>query len=89
MAYIVVFLLFLFLRIFALATHSTDTSDLAFDILACGACILFPRLVFFLIKDNVIILAVRSVPRTRTIESYPSLAKSDDCSFCKFHGACQ
>ncbi len=59
LAYIVIFLFYLCLRIFALASHSLATSDLAFDILACGACILFPRLVFLLIKDNVVILAVR------------------------------
>lgn len=34
---------------------------MGFDILACGACILFPRLVFFLIKDNVVILALKSM----------------------------
>ncbi|ORY27179.1 hypothetical protein BCR39DRAFT_538819 [Naematelia encephala] len=61
MAYIVIFLLYLFLRIFGLASRSPDTSDLAFDILACGACILFPRLVFFLIRDNVIILALKAM----------------------------
>jgi len=56
MAYIVVFLLYLSLRVIALASRSPSRSDLAFDILACGACILFPRLVFFAIKDNVVIL---------------------------------
>ena len=55
-----IFMLYLALRTFALVTHSPTTSDLAFDILACGACILFPRLVFFLIKDHVVIIAVSS-----------------------------
>lgn len=49
------------LRIFALATHSPTSSDLAFDILSCAACILFPRLVFYLIKDQVVIIAVSSL----------------------------
>ncbi|MGG6495977.1 UNVERIFIED_CONTAM: hypothetical protein NY603_23960, partial [Bacteroidetes bacterium 56_B9] len=53
-----IFILYLALRVFALITHSPTTSDLAFDILAIGACILFPRLVFFLIKDHVVIIAV-------------------------------
>lgn len=52
------FLLYFALRIIGLASHNTSTSDLAFDILACSACILFPRLVFFVLKDNVLILAV-------------------------------
>lgn len=61
-AQISIFLLYLALRVFALVTHSPTTSDLAFDILACGACILFPRLVFFLIKDHVVIIAVSRTP---------------------------
>jgi len=54
-----VFLLYLTLRIFGLTSDSPKTSDLAFDILSCAACILFPRLVFYVIRDNVVILAVR------------------------------
>ena len=55
---IAIFLLYFGLRVIALASHSTKSSDLAFDILACAACITFPRLVFFVIKENVVILAV-------------------------------
>lgn len=55
---IFIFFLYFALRVVGLSTRSVPTSDLAFDILACGACILFPRLVFFLIKDNVVLLAV-------------------------------
>lgn len=55
---IAIFLLYFGLRVIALASHSTKTSDLAFDILACAACITFPRLVFFMIRENVVILAV-------------------------------
>ena len=58
MTYILIFLLYLTLRVSGLVTDSPNTSDLAFDILACSACVLFPRLVFFLIRDNVVILAV-------------------------------
>ncbi|WVQ78363.1 hypothetical protein IAT38_000448 [Cryptococcus sp. DSM 104549] len=61
MGYIFIFLLYFTLRIFALASHSPGTSDLAFDILACAACIIFPRLVFFVIKENVVILALRGM----------------------------
>ncbi|KAK4686667.1 hypothetical protein P7C73_g3457, partial [Tremellales sp. Uapishka_1] len=58
---IFIFLLYLVIRVFALATRSVNTSDLAFDILAIGACILFPRLVFFVIKDNVVVLALKAM----------------------------
>ncbi|KAK8869725.1 hypothetical protein IAR55_000293 [Kwoniella newhampshirensis] len=61
MGYIAIFLLYFCLRIFALASHSPNTSDLAFDILACAACIIFPRLVFFVVKENVVILALRGM----------------------------
>nr|XP_019013635.1 nonselective cation channel [Kwoniella pini CBS 10737]OCF52416.1 nonselective cation channel [Kwoniella pini CBS 10737] len=61
MAYITIFLLYFLLRIFALASHSPNTSDLAFDILAIAACIIFPRLVFFVVRENVVILALRGM----------------------------
>ncbi|WWD16005.1 hypothetical protein CI109_100429 [Kwoniella shandongensis] len=61
MCYIAIFLLYFALRIFGLASHSPNTSDLAFDILACAACIIFPRLVFFVVKENVVILALRGM----------------------------
>lgn len=49
------------LRTVALISRSLGTSDLAFEILSVSACILFPRLAFFLIKDNVIVLALRAM----------------------------
>ncbi|RXK38635.1 hypothetical protein M231_04141 [Tremella mesenterica] len=61
MTFIAIFFVYFVIRIVALASRSPNTSDLAFDILAIGACILFPRLVFFLIKDNVVILALRAM----------------------------
>jgi hypothetical protein len=33
-----------------------SSSELGFDILACAACILFPRMAFFAISNNVIVL---------------------------------
>nr|ODN95119.1 nonselective cation channel [Cryptococcus depauperatus CBS 7855] len=61
MGYMSIFLLYFVLRVFALVSHSANTSDLAFDILACAACIIFPRLVFFIVKENVVILALRGM----------------------------
>lgn len=82
MTFIVIFFLYLVLRIIGLASRSSNASDLAFDILACGACILFPRLVFFLIKDNVIILALRAmISRFISFMGLTILAFSGIC-FC-------
>ncbi|THH21422.1 hypothetical protein EW146_g156 [Bondarzewia mesenterica] len=39
----------------------TSSSELGFDVLACGACILFPRLAFFLVSNNVVVLALRGM----------------------------
>ncbi|OCF36454.1 nonselective cation channel [Kwoniella heveanensis BCC8398] len=61
MTYIAIFLLYFVLRIFGLVSHSPQTSDLAFDILAVAACIIFPRLVFFVVRENVVILALRGM----------------------------
>ncbi|KDQ24626.1 hypothetical protein PLEOSDRAFT_52386 [Pleurotus ostreatus PC15] len=38
-----------------------EGSMTAFDLLACGACILFPRLAFFAVSNNVVILALRAM----------------------------
>ncbi|EAU85471.1 hypothetical protein CC1G_06372 [Coprinopsis cinerea okayama7 len=40
---------------------AVETSAMAFDVLACGACILFPRLAFFFVSDNLVILSLRAM----------------------------
>ncbi|KAI0042867.1 hypothetical protein FA95DRAFT_1609847 [Auriscalpium vulgare] len=60
-SFIVVTLVYVGCRIKGLAYNDPDASDLGFDILACGACILFPRLAFFLVSNNVVILALRAM----------------------------
>jgi len=60
-AFLLVFLVYFVLRMKGLWQNNAQTSELAFDILACGACILFPRLAFFAIKHNVVILALRGM----------------------------
>ncbi|KAG6333497.1 hypothetical protein ID866_5586 [Astraeus odoratus] len=60
-SFVVVFLVYLGLRIKGLIDHNPDTSQLAFDILACAGCILVPRLAFFAITNNVVILALRAM----------------------------
>jgi hypothetical protein len=56
-----IFFTYFGLRIHSLITHSMTTADLAFDTLSLGSCILFPRLVFFLINNPVVVLAVRGL----------------------------
>ncbi|THH07159.1 hypothetical protein EW145_g3575 [Phellinidium pouzarii] len=60
-AFLLIFLTYFGLRMKGLSQGNDHLSDLSFDILACGACILFPRLAFFAIKNNVIILALRGM----------------------------
>ncbi|KAI9460358.1 hypothetical protein F5148DRAFT_983294 [Russula earlei] len=60
-AFIVVTVLYLILRVQGLSSKNPSASDMGFDILACGACILFPRLAFFLVSNNVVILALRAM----------------------------
>ncbi|KAL5504342.1 hypothetical protein ACEPAH_8416 [Sanghuangporus vaninii] len=59
--FLLIFLIYFGLRIKGLVQADMYASELAFDILACGACILFPRLAFFAIKNNVVILALRGM----------------------------
>ncbi|GLB40556.1 putative receptor-activated Ca2 -permeable cation channel [Lyophyllum shimeji] len=60
-SFIAIFLVYLGLRIKGLHNGHLPSSDLAFDILACGACILFPRLAFFAVSNNVVILSLRAM----------------------------
>jgi hypothetical protein len=61
MSFILIFLGYFFFRIRGVTHGNTETSELAFDILACGACVLFPRLAFFSISNNVVILALQGM----------------------------
>ncbi|KAH9989483.1 hypothetical protein BJV77DRAFT_1151491 [Russula vinacea] len=60
-AFVVITALYLILRLKGLSSGDTSLSDLGFDILSCGACILFPRLAFFMVSNNVVILALRAM----------------------------
>ncbi|KIM33297.1 hypothetical protein M408DRAFT_326068 [Serendipita vermifera MAFF 305830] len=60
-AFIAIFLTYFGLRMKGLLSQDDWFSALAFDIMACGACILFPRLAFFAISNNVVILALRGM----------------------------
>ncbi|KAA1467684.1 hypothetical protein DENSPDRAFT_813509 [Dentipellis sp. KUC8613] len=60
-SFVIIFLLYLILRIRGLLIDSPSASAWGFDILACGACILFPRLAFFVVSNNVVVLALRGM----------------------------
>ncbi|KAK7690562.1 hypothetical protein QCA50_005660 [Cerrena zonata] len=60
-SFILIFLAYLGYRIKGLSSNNLDASDMAFDVLACGACILFPRLAFFAVSNNVVVLALRAM----------------------------
>ncbi|TFY62593.1 hypothetical protein EVJ58_g3769 [Rhodofomes roseus] len=60
-SFVVLFVVYLGFRIKGLVHHDVDASEMGFDILACGACILFPRLAFFAVSNNVVVLALRAM----------------------------
>lgn len=64
LSYIAIFLSYFVLRMAALAHKDKVQSDRAFDILACGSCFLFPRLIFFFLKNNAVILSLQGMIAT-------------------------
>ncbi|KIY63536.1 hypothetical protein CYLTODRAFT_426026 [Cylindrobasidium torrendii FP15055 ss-10] len=58
-AFLGVFFIYLGFRIRGLVSGDAYYSETAFDVLACAACILFPRLAFFTVSNNVVILSLR------------------------------
>ncbi|KAI0787426.1 hypothetical protein C8Q74DRAFT_605518 [Fomes fomentarius] len=60
-SFIVIFLVYLGFRMKGLHAGDPAASEFAFDILACGACILFPRLAFFAVSNNLVVLALRAM----------------------------
>ncbi|KAF6757068.1 receptor-activated Ca2+-permeable cation channel [Ephemerocybe angulata] len=58
---IVIFFAYFGLRIKGLSAGDLDMSAMAFDVLSCAACILFPRLAFFAVSDNVVVLSLRAM----------------------------
>ncbi|KAH7884627.1 hypothetical protein F5I97DRAFT_2038545 [Phlebopus sp. FC_14] len=59
--FVLVFLVYVSLRIKGFVYHQADTAQLALDLLACGGCILVPRLAFYAITNNVVVLALRAM----------------------------
>ncbi|KAF7330430.1 hypothetical protein MVEN_02481800 [Mycena venus] len=60
-SFILVFLCYVTLRVKGLSNGDLESSEMAFDVLACGACILFPRLAFFAVSNSVVVLSLRAM----------------------------
>ncbi|KAJ6513410.1 receptor-activated Ca2+-permeable cation channel [Mycena sanguinolenta] len=60
-SFVLIFLCYIGMRINGLAYDHLASSAMAFDVLACGACILFPRLAFFAVSNNVVVLSLRAM----------------------------
>ncbi|KAF8591195.1 hypothetical protein K439DRAFT_1650959 [Ramaria rubella] len=60
-SFVVVLAIYLVFRIKGLAQKDGWSNSFSFDVLACGACILFPRLAFFAVSNNVVVLALRGM----------------------------
>ncbi|XP_006459110.1 hypothetical protein AGABI2DRAFT_66204 [Agaricus bisporus var. bisporus H97] len=60
-SFTLIFLVYLCLRINGLYYNDLRTSSFAFDVLACGACILFPRLAFFAVANHIVILSIQAM----------------------------
>jgi hypothetical protein len=59
-SFILIFFGYLGLRLHSLLRpeHDPKGSELAFDLLACGAAVLFPRLAFTVIQGNILMIAL-------------------------------
>lgn len=60
-AFISIYLVYLFLRLHGIRTGLKDPSEQAYDVLALGAPVVIPRLAFTLLPDNLMFLSLRSM----------------------------
>ncbi|KAL7417287.1 hypothetical protein BDY24DRAFT_438375 [Mrakia frigida] len=63
LSFIAIVLAYVVIRIRGLTSHppNLETAELAFDTLACGAALLFPRLAFSFVQNHVIIIALKAM----------------------------
>lgn len=71
LCFVVVFFVFLAIRVRGLATHDAHLASLAFDTLACGATVLFPRLAFSIISGNAVLIALKQMIADFVRPSFP------------------
>ncbi|KAL1747848.1 hypothetical protein HDZ31DRAFT_30933 [Schizophyllum fasciatum] len=60
-ALVTTYMIYLFLRVYGQLHHSKWARSLGIDLLAIIACLLFPRLAFVTLKDNLMVLALRAM----------------------------
>jgi hypothetical protein len=84
LSYIFIFLAYFFVRMDALYHHDKAQSDWAFDLLACGACFLFPRLIFYFLKNNAVILSLQGM--IATMVGFMCMI-SEPLRLCAAHGS--
>lgn len=53
-----VYLIYLPIRLYGLASASPEISDFALSVLSCESALLFPRLAFTIMKKNVLVMYV-------------------------------
>lgn len=61
MSFLLIFFVYLGLRLHGLLASSLQFSEWAFDVLACGAAILFPRLAFTVVQGDVVLIALKAM----------------------------
>jgi len=61
LSFILIVLAYVGIRIRGLTSNNLETAELAFDTLACGAALLFPRLAFTFVQGNVILIALKAM----------------------------
>lgn len=61
MAFVIIYVVYLFLRLKGLHLGDVATVEQAFDVLALAAPVVIPRLAFALLSDNLIFLSLRSM----------------------------
>ncbi|KAK7043585.1 hypothetical protein VNI00_008196 [Paramarasmius palmivorus] len=60
-AFVIIFLVYIGFRVSGLVNGDAQYSEMAYDILAIDACILFPRLAFFAVSNHIVILSLRAM----------------------------
>ncbi|KAL0953781.1 hypothetical protein HGRIS_004965 [Hohenbuehelia grisea] len=61
LAFVSTFLIYVFLRIYGVYHHSLWARSLGIDCLALIACLMFPRLAFVTLKNNLMVLSLRAM----------------------------
>ncbi|KAF8072069.1 receptor-activated Ca2+-permeable cation channel [Lyophyllum atratum] len=77
-SFIAIFLVYLTLRIKGINLDDIASSDLAFDVLACGACILFPRSLRAMVSQFVFFIGIAAVCFSGLLFTLWTMGKDSD-----------